>query len=302
MIRQTKRCGQILFVAVALCVFVCPSRNCTAEDGAAIRTPGGTSDRHDAPPPAMPPRPVAVLPREKDLATNRDDHLRRAAEHLAAAGEDALAQHVRGLCFDTRPASAGPSPKQVLLHIKILEVDREVCRRHGWDIEKVPVLTESQASRGLFSAFEPGKVRRVLAEPTLVTTVGRPATFHSGGEALIWKHGSDGRLVQCLEPYGILGHFVVKQEDHGQLGIDLALECSEVDTTRTVPLGEKENPLIRRRTIKTPLTLEPGESRIAVSFPLLDHATDNVATDAASPALLLLLTVELVAPGPAMQN
>ncbi len=252
--------------------------------------------------PPMPPRPVAVLPREKDLATNRDDHLRRAAEHLAVAGETALAQHVRGLCRQTPTNSAESSPKQVLLHIKILEVDQEVCRRHGWDVQQLPVLSESQASRELFASLASGEVRRVLAEPTLATTVGRPASFHSGGEAPIWKRGPDGTPVQCHEPYGTLGHFLVKREDHGHLQIDLTLECSEVDATRTVPMGEKENPLIRRRTLKTPLTLEPGKSRIAAAFPLLDRATDNAATDAASPALVLLLTVELVPPGLSTRN
>jgi len=210
---------------------------------------------------------------DKNSGADRIDHLRKAAEHLQAAGLNSLADHIRGL---SHTASAGGPSKdrrfmtlasQVLLHIKLLELDREKIRRLGLDFSPAQPLAGLPVWNDLVEALSQDRLARVLAEPTLVTVIGRPAHFCSGGEVPIWDIGPDGKPVQRPERYGTSVDFIPRLTDKRDLRLELRLEHSELDRTKTVLVAGKENPVIHKRVMGTALQMKFGET-FALSWPL----------------------------------
>ena len=244
-------------------------------------------------PPAPYPAPAPIKP-EKDSIANRIDHLRKAARHLRAAGWNSLADHI---LESSQFPTAGESP-QILLHVKVLELDQRTLHDLGWDSSKTPLLRERQTLSRLLAALRADGLVRVLAEPTLVTIAGRSAYFHSGGDVPIWEISEDGKLVQRYKHYGTYANFLPRLADELQLLLDVRLEVSKLDRSRTVIVGGKENPLICRKTMKAPLEMKFGET-FAMSCPSLAD-TDKV-TDSASVVVVVLVTPEAVTPMAAMQ-
>ncbi|MHB0956166.1 MAG: hypothetical protein ACYC6N_30045 [Pirellulaceae bacterium] len=186
------------------------------------------------------------------------------------------------------PVSVVPV-QQVLLHIKLLELNQENLRRLGLDFSQTQLL---QGLPGLNHSVEvlrkEGQVR-VLAEPTLVTVMERRARFRSGGEVKLWEIGPDGKPEQRAEHLGTCVDFVPRLIDERELRIELRVEVSEVDCTKTVVVAGKENPAIHKRVVDTALRVKLGEIS-ALSCPV--HTVGGAEIDSASTVIVMLVTVE----------
>jgi len=179
------------------------------------------------------PVPTATVSRN-DGAADRIDHLRKAAEHLEAAGMKSLADHVRGLAVSSgdngsshEGASATPE-QQVLLRFALLETDEASLRQAGLDFPPNQPVIRVPDRNALVDGLRQNGLVRVLAEPTLVTTIGRPTQFRSGCEVPGWTIGADGTPVSSPAHCGTLIDLVPQLTDQGDLRIQVRMEYSEL--------------------------------------------------------------------------
>jgi len=249
----------------------------------------------------------------------RAEHLLQAAEHLRAAGLDSLADHVRALSGTSWPAQGArlwpahqqAAQQQVLFAIKLIEVDAEKLTRLGLDFSQVPSLggtSEKTFTRdlpamkvvaadanlpGVVEALRKNELARVLSEPTLVTTIGRPASFHVGGEIPRWAVGRDGQPIERPERIGTSVDVVPHLAPSGNLRIDLRYEYSEVDRTRTDAVAGEKNPGIKVVAFDTGWEAKSGQT-LAVARHW--HPTPGDAKGSRRRVTVLLVTPQLVAP------
>jgi len=288
----------------------------------------GGADEPDRPPgqspPSLPsaappfcqsvvPHPIAkaVAPEQRGDAA-RAKHLQEAADHLQAAGLGSLADHVRGLLY--APTAAEPpqeasrwrphpqAPQQVILAIKIVEIDEGKLTSLGFDPAREPSFAQGLGAlkvvgpetnlRGGVDALRKTDHARVLSEPTLVTVAGRPASLRVGGEIPLWTADPEGQPVQRLEHFGTSVDCVPHLTGNGNLRLELRCEFSEVDRTKTVVVAGKENPVIRRTTVATAWEMKPGQTLVVVAR----HGgpDDGDREGSRRPATVMLVTPEVV--------
>jgi hypothetical protein len=244
--------------------------------------------------PAPHPIPAATVSRN-DGAADRIDHLHKAAEHLEAAGMKSLADHVRGLAVargDRKSSQEGESAtpeQQVLLRFALLEIDEARLRQAGFDFSPNQPVIRVPDRNALVDGLRQNGLVRVLAEPTLVTTIGRPARFLSGCEVPGWTIGPDGTPVSSPAHCGTRIDVVPQLTDQGDLRIQVRMEYSEVDHGKTVRVAGKEIPAIRKATVSTTLEMKRGQT-IALSG--LRRAVDDGKSGAV--AKIMILTAEAV--------
>jgi hypothetical protein len=299
------------------------------------------------PPAQVPPTPMAAAPSASAYCTpqpngkpvvpdstdyaSRSDHLRQAAEHLQAAGMGSLAEHVRGLAVapfapephplaDASRVPPVPAARQVLLAIKLVEIDTEKMRQLGFDFSQVsngriggvvgggdPRNTQppdvgtvnsfgpNSNVLGFIEALQSNDLARVLSEPKIVTAIGRPAHFRVGGEVPLWALGPDRQPVQRMERYGTSVDCVPHLTANGNLRLELRYEYSEVDRRNTQVVAGKKNPTICRTNIDTAFELKLGDTLVAT---IHSRVGDGNAERPKKSSMVLLVTPELVDPVP----
>ncbi len=238
--------------------------------------------------------------------------------------------------------------QQVLLHVKVMEVSRTKMRSLGFDwsyISGANVVTSGAA--GLISAATPANgtdlasittagspnflfnvingpntffgvleamrrdnMAKLLAEPTLVTVSGRPASFQSGGEVPVTTGGSLGVPSNTVyKPYGTQVDFVPIVLGNGRIRLEIRPEVSEIDGAR----GTDDQPAFRNRRVDTGVEMEAGQTlaiagliqtRIESSrqglpwvseLPYVGAAFRRTEEERNEVELLILVTPELVA-------
>ncbi len=183
--------------------------------------------------------------------------------------------------------------QQVLLHIKLVELTEENLRRLGLDFSQAQLLQGLPDLNGSLEALGKEGPIRVLAEPTLVTVMERPARCRFGGQIKLWNLGPDGKPAERAEHVGTCVDFVPHLIDKRDLRIELKVEVSEVDRTKSVFVAGKKNPAIRQRVVDTALEVKLGETS-ALTCPM--HAVGGARIDPTSTVIVLLVTVEAVDP------
>jgi pilus assembly protein CpaC len=183
--------------------------------------------------------------------------------------------------------------QQVLLHVKVMEVSRTKLRSLGFDwtyLSGSNVVTSAAA--GLISAVTPAtgtepatitgagnfrfnvtngpsmffgvldamrrdNMAKLLAEPTLVTVSGRPASFQSGGEVPVVTGGGIGVPPNTVyKSYGTQVDFVPIVLGNGRIHMEIRPEVSEIDGARSVD-GQ---PAFRNRRVDTSVEMEAGQT------------------------------------------
>jgi len=182
--------------------------------------------------------------------------------------------------------------QQVLLHVKVMDVSRTKLRKMGFDwglINGNDVLVQSAsglllpgalgaiASSGgetLASAIVDGNnsffgflealrqydLVKVLAEPTIVTVSGRPASFSSGGEFPILVPQSLGTVSIEYREFGTRVDFVPIVLGNGRIRLEVRPQVSEVDPTRSITLNNTTVPGLRTRWADTAVEMNAGQT------------------------------------------
>lgn len=184
--------------------------------------------------------------------------------------------------------------QQINLHVKVMEVSRTKLRRLGVDwanvngndfiVQSVSGLVAAGASQGgtiaglggdtirfgvltqpnTFAAFiealRKDNLVKVLAEPTLTTVSGRPASFNSGGEFPIIVPQSLGTVSVEYREFGTRIDFVPIVLGNGNIRLEVRPQVSEIDPTRSVSINNINVPGLRTRWVDTGVELKAGQT------------------------------------------
>ena len=184
--------------------------------------------------------------------------------------------------------------QQILLHVKVMEVSRTKLRKLGFDwaffngndgiINKAAglvgtynltgaavassggetfaygIVDNSGSFFGFLEALRQNNLAKVLAEPTLVTVSGRPASFQSGGELPILVPQSLGTFSIEYKEIGTRVDFVPLVLANGHIRLEVRPVVSEVDPARSVTIQNVTIPGIRNRWVDTGVEMRAGQT------------------------------------------
>lgn len=242
----------------------------------------------------------------------------------------------------------------VQLHVKILEVQRSKLKQLGFNfIAKgqnyavastigglVPVTAisapfggppvpsignttapllfaltgNSDSFHGFLDALTTESLAKVLAEPTLVTTSGRPASLLSGGEFPILVPGAVGTVSIQFREFGVRMEAIPTVLGNGRLRLDIAPEVSERDFSSSVNVQGIVVPGINTRRVNTQVEMNFGETimigglisqkRITTSskypiigeLPVIGAAFSRKSHEVGETELLIMVTPEMAGP------
>ena len=103
-------------------------------------------------------------------------------------------------------------------------------------------------------------VAKILAEPTVVSTIGRKASFHSGGHFLVHVPQANGGTIVETKKFGTFLDFTATKQSSGQLRIEIRVGHSERDDSRAVTLNGVTVPGLRSRWLDTAFTARSGQT------------------------------------------
>lgn len=285
-------------------------------------------------PAPCPPQPLRQAPSPLPFG-DRLGHLLQAAAHLEAAGEMQQAAQVRKLAasegqslsvpesaVSAAASTAPPAPgsQQVLVKLRVCEVPRSRMKELGLDLpigaggttdtprEAAAVPGRSPWSVGQknavldrFDSLKKKGVLRTLAEPTIVAVSGRPASFHSGGQALVARPTPDGSATLDLADTGTRVDLIAIATAPDRLQLEVRMQVSEVSEAHSVKVGDTLAPAIRTRSVNTRAEIQSGQALVLGG--LVQHVSkpatpSNAAEDPAAATedveLLFLVMPEII--------
>jgi pilus assembly protein CpaC len=176
------------------------------------------------------------------------------------------------------------------------------------------VMGAGEVFNGFVDALRNENLLKILAEPKVVTTSGRPATILSGGEFPILVPQSLGTVTIEWREYGVRMEAVPVVLGNGRLRLDVAPEVSERDFSNSATIQGMVVPGITTRRVNTQVEMHFGEtlmigglistrkagdtSKIPFlgELPWVGAAFRNVRYEMAETELLVLVTPHMVAP------
>jgi len=240
-----------------------------------------------------------------------------------------------------------PIEKQVLLRVKFAELDRQKGEQYGVNLDSLGAtntighITTEQFTGGgttqpsaitdalsifafrkdlnlaaFIKALQTENILEILAEPTLVTSNGKDATFLVGGEfpvPVVQGGTSNGVTVQFRE-YGIRLNFTPVITANNTIKMFLKQEVSSIDLANAVTLNGFSIPALSTRRAETNVELSPGQSFVVAglldnrdtdtfskipfisSIPILGPLFKSKSESKSRTELVMLVTPELTEP------
>jgi pilus assembly protein CpaC len=181
---------------------------------------------------------------------------------------------------------------QVSLRVTVTEIRREIIKQLGVNFSALGgksgltsftvtnpfsvsgLLTNTQATLGwamggeqltaTIQAFEQAGVARTLAEPTVTAVSGESAKFLAGGTIPIpnGESCSNGvcQLSIIQQPYGVTLNFTPVVLSQGRIQLRIATEVTDIDTSKSLSIGNTSIPGFRTRKNETTVELPSGGS------------------------------------------
>jgi len=184
--------------------------------------------------------------------------------------------------------------QQISLHVKLMEVSRTKMRAIGmdWanfngndsvvtsaaglisaagttsagiagtglDTVRFGVVDGASTFLGAIRFLQDKNLAKVLAEPTLVTVSGRPASFLSGGEFPIIVPQSLGVNGVEFKQFGTRVDFVPIVLGSGNIRLEVRPQVSEIDNSRSVEINGILIPALRTRWVDTAVEMRAGQT------------------------------------------
>lgn len=262
------------------------------------------------PPVSANPYPACVAAAVPDSGVHRLEHLLKAAEHLKAAGMKVEAGKLRQQVEAERQVVLARidalqaeverlrqlvnGPRQVVVQVKMLEVFRRRMRHVTHDyitagtdpseplsVHREPfrfdVIYDDNSVLTIIEALRKNGVLRVLAEPTLVTLSGQPASFLLGGEFPAAVTREDGTVAIELRKFGTRVDLLPVVLDEGRIRLKVHARVSNIDSSRTVEVEGQSCPGLNVRSISTTVELRAGQTLILGGL-VQERAAKPVAT------------------------
>ena len=200
--------------------------------------------------------------------------------------------------------------EQVLLKVKVAEVQRDALKRIGVDLPgalltagnftflkmitnafpvtspAVPLGTAGSTTiadwtrgqqnvQAAIQALERTGLVKTLAEPSLTALSGETAKFHAGGEFPIPIAAQDQQITITFKQFGVSTSFKPVVLDGGRISLNIQAEVSELSTEGSVTLDRITVPALKMRRAETTLEM-PSGGTIAMAGLLSDETRQNV--------------------------
>jgi len=126
-------------------------------------------------------------------------------------------------------------------------------------------------------ALEGQSILQILAEPNLVTTSGKEASFLVGGQfpvPILQGGANAGAVTVQFKNFGINLSFVPVVTDHNTIKMHLKQEVSTLDPSHGVTLNGFNIPALSTRTAESDVELGAGQSFVVAGL-LNNEETDN---------------------------
>jgi pilus assembly protein CpaC len=155
---------------------------------------------------------------------------------------------------------------------------------------------------------------KLLAEPTLITMTGRPATFLSGGSFPILVPSGLGTVSVEFREYGTRVDFVPIVVGNGNIRLQVRPSVSDIDESRGVDLNGTKVPGLTQRHTDTEVEMRAGQTvalagliqnrvegqnkgiPLLADLPWVGRAFSRVEEKVNEVELLIIVTPELVGP------
>jgi pilus assembly protein CpaC len=180
--------------------------------------------------------------------------------------------------------------QKILLHVKVMEVSRTKLRSLGFDWAQISgdsfvtqsvsrlleqpgtlgnslgigstirfgVVSDGGEFYGFLEALRENNLAKLMAEPTLTTLSGRPATFNSGGEVPIPIQQSLGVTTVQWREFGTRIDFVPIVLGNGVIRLEVRPEVTDIDPSlRDAVTG---TPGFRTRRADTAVEMKAGQT------------------------------------------
>lgn len=194
-------------------------------------------------------------------------------------------------------------PVQVLLRVRITEVDRNVTQQLGinWNalgasgnfrsgLAYGTTATPTASAFSIIGQFAAGAtsieavlnaldqegLMTMLAEPNLTAMSGQTASFLAGGELPIPvpQGGTSNTITIDYKPYGVSLNFTPTVLADNRIGLTVRPEVSEIDPSNSITLNSIVVPALTVRRMETTVELSSGQS-FAIGG-LLQSSTSDV--------------------------
>ena len=115
---------------------------------------------------------------------------------------------------------------------------------------------------GFLDAMRKYSLAKVVAEPTLVTISGRPASFNDGGEIPILEPGGLGTTTIDWKKFGTQVDFVPIVLGNGRIRLEVRPRVSQLDYSIgvTIPGTTTTTPGLDVREVDTGVEMQPGQT------------------------------------------
>ena len=186
--------------------------------------------------------------------------------------------------------------QQVLLHTRIMEVSRTKLRDLGIDWGTVSsgdlffsapsqlitaaaggvggivpsaeaalsatnrVMINGSSFEALISALRKQDLVKLLAEPTVVATHGRPARFNVGGRVPYIVPAGNNSVSINYEEYGTAVDFLPFVVGPGRIRLEVRPEVTEPDSSRSISASGIQVPAFSSRYVETAVELQAGQT------------------------------------------
>ncbi|MEC7696186.1 MAG: pilus assembly protein N-terminal domain-containing protein [Planctomycetota bacterium] len=151
------------------------------------------------------------------------------------------------------------NPRQVLLHVRVMEVSRTKLRALGFDL-RCGIVGDGVGGHGFLDTLREHDLAKVLAEPTLVAISGRSASFRAGGEFPVLVAGAMGTNSIEYKPYGMEIDFVPRVLEDQRVRLEIRPRISEIDTQAKTKLGKHRVPSLNVRQVDTGVEMRAGQT------------------------------------------
>jgi pilus assembly protein CpaC len=240
--------------------------------------------------------------------------LRGTVKNLESSTRAARIASTAGKVVNLLDVEVPPSEPQILLKVRFLSVDREKEKQLGINIYSTGLgNTTGTISTGQFSAptvtssgstttttatdlnlnayypglnigatieaLESNTTTQVLAEPNVLASNGKQASFLAGGEypypMVQGGSGSSGSSISiAFKEYGVRLNFIPTITPRGTIRLQVAPEVSALDFAHAVKVSGFDEPAITSRKVNTEVELADGQSFVIGG--LLDNTVSDI--------------------------
>lgn len=161
---------------------------------------------------------------------------------------------------------------------QILDADTGALLRNGTDNTIFGGFNDGQTSiNGVIDALEDNNLVSTLAEPTLTTQSGQPASFLAGGQfpvPLVTGSGTSAQVSITYQPFGVSLAFTPVVLSKERISLLVAPEVSSLSQTGAVTNAGFNIPALQTRRASTTVELGSGQSFAIAGLLQNDRSND----------------------------